>query len=67
MYRNLQAEQARNHMANQQVADKLGLSRTSYENKKKSGRFVVKEIVCLCTIFNYSFEYLFATDDNKSA
>ncbi len=35
MFRNLEAEQARFGMTNQQVADKLGISRSSYEKKKK--------------------------------
>ena len=40
MFRNLQAEQARKGMTNQQVADYLGISRTSYENKKKQESFM---------------------------
>lgn len=35
MFRNLDAEQARFSYTNQQMADKLGISRVSYENKKK--------------------------------
>ena len=42
MFNNLQAEQARRHMINQQAADKLGLPQTSYESKKKTGRFIVR-------------------------
>lgn len=60
MYCNLQAEQARKGMTNQQVADRLHISRVSYENKKKSGKFVVKEVVELCNLFKCDFEYLFA-------
>lgn len=39
MFRNLEAEQARLGLTNQDVATILGISRVSYENKKKSGKF----------------------------
>lgn len=68
MYCNLQAEQARNGMTNQQVADVLNISRVSYESKKKTGKFVVREIVELCKLFKCDFEYLFAEiPQNKTA
>ncbi len=67
MFNNLQAEQARRHMTNQQVADEIGISRTTYESKKRTGCFTVRECAALCKIFSSSFEYLFDTDDNKSA
>ena len=54
MFRNLEAEQARNGMTNQEVADRIGMSRVSYENKKKSGKFYVTEITKLCTLFKCS-------------
>lgn len=60
VFANLDAEQARNGMTNQNVADYLGLSRLSYENKKKTGKFYVTEITKLCKLFNCSFEYLFS-------
>lgn len=63
IFANLQAEQARALMTNQQVAEKVGLSRVSYESKKKSGRFTVFESAKLCKLFNCSFEYLFTPFD----
>ena len=54
-------------MTNQQVADYLHISRVSYENKKKTGKFVVNQITALCELFECSFEYLFATDEQKTA
>ena len=39
VFRNLEAEQARFSLTNQQVADKLGISRVSYENKKNTWKF----------------------------
>lgn len=59
MFRNLQAEQARMGLTNQEVADLIGLSRISYESKKKTGKFNVNECVKLCKLFHVNFEYLF--------
>lgn len=67
MFRNLEAEQARKGMTNQQVADYLEISRPSYENKKKTGKFYVAEISNLCKLFNCDYEYLFETGKQKSA
>ena len=35
MFRNLEAEQARKGLTNSDVAEKLGISRVSYEGKRK--------------------------------
>ena len=61
MYPNLNAEQARHNMTNQQVADELGICRNSYESKKKNGKFVVTEAAKLCRMFDSEFNYLFST------
>ena len=63
MFRNLEAEQARFSYTNQERAGKLGLSRTSYENKKKTGKFTALEAKKMCKIFKVKFDYLFATED----
>jgi len=63
MFRNLNAEQARKGMTNSDAAALIGLSRISYENKKKSGKFTVIEAKKLCEHFGCSFEYLFETDE----
>lgn len=63
MFRNLEAEQARFNLTNQAVADKLGISRVSYENKKKTGKFTTLEIKKLCKIFKCKFDYLFQTEE----
>ena len=67
MFPNLNAEQARNNMTNQQVADKLGICRHSYESKKKSGKFVVDEVVKLCKMFDVEFNYLFDTTSTSKS
>ena len=66
MFNNLEAEQARHDMTNGDVANVIGISRVSYERKKKSGKFNRAEIVILLKLFNCDFEYLFAIDE-KSA
>lgn len=62
MFRNLEAEQARKGKTNFDMAELLGISRSSYENKKSSGKFYVSQIFTLCRFFDSTFEYLFATD-----
>ena len=44
MFRNLNAEQSRHSYTNSDTAEHLGISRVSYENKKKSGRRKVKQV-----------------------
>lgn len=65
MFRNLEAEQARNAFTNQDVATQLGISRVSYENKKKSGKFTTFEIKLLCQLFSRKFDYLFESELDK--
>ena len=65
MFRNLDAEQARFSYTNQQMANMLGISRVSYENKKKTGKFTALEAKKMCTIFKVKFDYLFATESDK--
>ena len=67
MFRNLNAEQARNGFNNADVAEYLGISRVSYERKKKSGKFTSVEIKKLCTLFKCTFEYLFDTTEEVTA
>ena len=63
MFRNLDAEQARLKLTDQKVADKLGISRVSYVNKKKTGKFTTMEIKALCKLFIRKFDYLFDTEE----
>lgn len=59
MYPNLDAEQARHRETNSEIAQILGISRTSYENKKKSGKFTAVQCALLCEHYKKPFEYLF--------
>lgn len=65
MFKNLNAEQARRDMNNSKVAEILGLSRISYENKKKTGKFTLPEIRTLLSLFGGTFEYLFEITEDK--
>ena len=65
MFRNLEAEQARLRLTNQKVADILEISRVSYGNKKKTGKFTTREIKKLCRLFKCKFDYLFAEEDER--
>ena len=62
VFKNLNAEQARRGLTNNDTAALLGISRVSYENKKKTGKFTTPEIKTLCTYFGCKFDYLFATE-----
>lgn len=63
LFRNLEAEQARYGFTNSDMASKLGISRVSYENKKKTGKFTTFEIKALCKTFKCKFDYLFQTEE----
>jgi hypothetical protein len=65
VFKNLNAEQARRDMSNTKVADILGLSRISYENKKKTGKFTLPEIRALLELFGGTFEYLFEMTEDR--
>ena len=62
LFKNLEAEQARNGLTNTDVATLLGISRVSYESKKKTGKFTTSECKILCKTFKCKFDYLFETE-----
>lgn len=66
MFRNLDAEQARKRLTNSDVAKVLGVSRVTYERKKKNGEFTASEIRKLLILFSCTFEYLFEPDDETA-
>ncbi|MEG2002886.1 MAG: hypothetical protein RR107_07320 [Clostridia bacterium] len=68
MFPNLEAEQARQRHSNSVVAEKLGITRQSFEHKKKSGTFKFAEIQKLLDLYESEFKYLFSSDkDNKAS
>lgn len=64
MFRNLEAEQARFGYNNTDMAQILGISRVSYESKKKTGKFTIPECKIMCKTFKCKFAYLFETKDD---
>lgn len=66
MFANLDAEQKRRGMTNADVAEYLGISRMTYEAKKKNGKFTRPQIVQLMKLFGGSFEYLFDYKSNTA-
>ena len=65
MFRNLEAEQRRLGKTNAQMAELLGVSRVTYEHKKKTGAFTRPQIVKLLSAFGCTFEYLFSEENKK--
>lgn len=63
MYPNLLGQKAFRKMTNDDMAAVIGVNRTTYEAKIRSGRFVVSECDAFCRYFNKPFEFLFATED----
>lgn len=60
MYPNLLGQKAAQGLTDDDMAAIIGISRTAYQSKKKSGRFTVGECHKFCHYFGKSFEYLFA-------
>lgn len=59
MFRNLEAEQKRCGYTNANMAELLGISRITYENKKRTGLFNRPQVETLLRLFGCRFEYLF--------
>ncbi|MBR4892601.1 MAG: hypothetical protein IKZ35_01285 [Clostridia bacterium] len=59
LFPNLEAEQGRLSLNDNDVAMILKISRESYCKKKKRGNFKLTEIICLLNYFKKDFSYLF--------
>ena len=59
MFANLEAEQARHGHTNEFVANKLKMSRRTFEIKKQKGTFKLPEIKKLMEMYGKDFFYLF--------
>ena len=62
MFPNLLGQKAFHNLSNEDMAKLINVSRASYEQKIKSGKFNAVECKAYCKYFNKSFEYLFATE-----
>lgn len=49
------------------MAKIIGISRTAYQSKTKSGRFTPSECRQYCRYFQKGFDYLFAEDGDEYA
>lgn len=63
MYPNLLGQKAYRHMTNDDMAKVIGVNRSTYESKIKSGRFVASECMAFCRFFKKDFAFLFDTDE----
>lgn len=67
MFPNLLGQKAFRHMTDADMAKVIGVSRTAYQQKIKSGRFTPDECKAFCAYFGKRFEYLFAEDSEAQA
>ncbi len=62
MYPNLLGQKAYHNLTAADMGKIIGVSRTAYSQKIRSGRFTPDECLAYCKYFDKSFDYLFATD-----
>ncbi len=63
MYPNLLGQKAYHHLTDEDMGKIIGVSRNSFSQKIRSGRFWPNECQLYCQYFKKSFDYLFATED----
>lgn len=63
MYANLLGQKAYHHLTDEDMGKIIGVSRTAYGQKIRSGRFWPSECQTYCRYFGKAFEYLFAVED----
>lgn len=62
LFANLLGQKAYHKLTEQQMADIIGISRTAYDSKMKTGRFTPAECLAYCKYFGKPFEFLFALE-----
>lgn len=67
MYPNLLGQKAYHKLTEEDMAKIIGVSRTAYQQKARSGRFTPLECIAYCRYFGKKFEYLFAVDGDEYA
>lgn len=63
MYPNLLGQKAYHHLSDADMAAIIGVSRNSYQQKIRSGRFTPDECKAFCDRFEKPFSFLFASND----
>lgn len=66
MFRNINAEQARRGVTDQEIADLMGITRSTYSRKKNTGNFSLSEVRFLMHYFDCDFDYLFTIDQTQA-
>ena len=66
MFPNLLGQKAFHHMSDADMATVIGVSRNTYQQIIKSGRFTPEECKSFCAFFEKKFEYLFASNDDEA-
>ena len=67
MFPNLLGQKALHKLTDADMANIIGVSRNTYQQKQKSGRFTPEECRILCRYFGKRFDYLFAADGDDFA
>ena len=67
MFPNLMGQKAYHHLTDDCMASIIGVSRNTYQQKLKSGRFTPEECKAFCIHFGKRFEYLFADNSDTEA
>lgn len=63
MYPNLLGQKAYYHLTDEEMGKIIGVSRNTYSQKMRSGRFWPSECQAYCRYFKKPFDYLFATNE----
>ena len=67
MFPNLLGQKAFHRMSDDDMAKVINVSRNSYQQKMKSGRFTPEECKKFCAYFHKSFDFLFANNEEIGA
>lgn len=63
MYANLLGQKAFHHLTDEEMGKIIGVSRNTYSQKIRSGRFWPSECQTYCKFFGKSFDYLFDIEE----
>lgn len=66
MFPNLMGMKAYNHLTDEDMGRIIGVSRSAFGQKMKTGKFLPDECRAICRYFGMPFEYLFALASENS-
>lgn len=66
MFVNLLEQKTYHHLTDEDMGKIIGVNRSLYNQKIRSGKFGPKECQAFCKYFNKSFDYLFAVEEDIS-